>query len=131
MHRKYLSAHPCDTTEILYFRDKQATTLHCSNIPIGIQEWPDEKAVAFGNSPPETPMGKVIGGKLKFQEILESQGPKSDMVENLMNMLHCRDKYEFFSSTIIAKKVEYKVIYFKDIGQMKSLVEEHRNGANT
>lgn len=68
-------------------------TLHCSNRPVGFQEWPDDTAVAFSNSPPKTPLAKVTGGKLKFEEILENQEDKSILVENLMEMLQCRDKY--------------------------------------
>lgn len=76
-----------------YFREKQAKTIHCSNVPIGFQNWPCDTALGFGNSPPDTPLGKVVGGKLKFQDILEKQEDKNVLVENLMEMLNCRDKY--------------------------------------
>lgn len=78
---------------LYYFRDKQTKIIHSSNAPIGFQDWPSETALGLGNSPPETPLMKVVGGKLKFQKILETQHDKSALVENLMEMLQCRDKY--------------------------------------
>ncbi|KAJ6634722.1 Transport and Golgi organization protein 2 [Pseudolycoriella hygida] len=73
--------------------DKEARTIHCSNKPIGYQYFPNDTALAFGNSPPETPLQKVIGGKLKFLEIIQHQEDKDVLVNNLMEMLSCRDKY--------------------------------------
>ncbi len=54
-----------------YFSDQEARTIHCSNKPIGFQNWPSGIALGFGNSPPETPMAKVIGGKSKFEDIIK------------------------------------------------------------
>lgn len=77
----------------LHFSGQQDRTIHCSNVPIGFQDWPSDTTLAFGNSPPDTPLVKVIGGKSKFQEIVEKQEDKSALVDSLMAMLSCRDKY--------------------------------------
>lgn len=61
-------------------------------MPVGVQEWPCETVLGFGNSPPETPMAKVSGGKCKFQEVIDQQDDKDVLVEKLMAMLSCRDK---------------------------------------
>ncbi|XP_037041020.1 transport and Golgi organization protein 2 [Bradysia coprophila] len=71
----------------------EARTIHCSNVPVGLQEWPCDTVHGFGNSPPETPMAKVVGGKSKFQEIIAQHDDKDVLVENLMAMLSSRDKY--------------------------------------
>lgn len=79
----------------LLFSDKKAQTIHCSNVPIGLQDWPSDTALAFGNSPPNTPLQKVIEGQCKFQETIKHQEDKSALVDNLMAMLGCRDRYTF------------------------------------
>lgn len=73
--------------------NKDARTIHCSNTPIGFQDWPNCTPLGFGNSPPETPMAKVSGGVRKFEEIIKQTNDKDRLVENLMEMLSCRDKY--------------------------------------
>jgi len=75
-------------------QEKQARTLHCSNVPMGFKEWPCDKALGFGNSEPERPFEKVVGGISKFHEIIQNhQDDKNVLLENLMGMLSCRDKY--------------------------------------
>lgn len=101
---------------LLYFRDKKDDTIHCSNVPIGYQDWPSDMCLAFGNSPPETPLAKVIGGKCKFQEIVENQEDKSALVDNLMAMLSCRDKY--FINDFDCVSWLRIIIPFSDTGQM-------------
>lgn len=78
---------------LLYFSGDQDRTMHCSNKPIGYQEWPSNIAHGFGNSPPDTPLEKVTGGRCKFEEIINRKEEKTELVESLMTMLSCRDKY--------------------------------------
>lgn len=38
-------------------------------------------------------MAKVTGGRQKFEEIVKQSKDRDSLVENLMAMLSCRDKY--------------------------------------
>lgn len=70
--------------------------MNYSNVVNKIEEWPQQKVYAFGNSFSTTPLRKVCGAKLKFEEILskrQSHQTKDELVKDLMELLCNREKH--------------------------------------
>lgn len=64
------------------------------NVLNEIEEWPEEKIFAFGNSFTTTPLKKVCAAKRQFREILDlKHKSKDDLINDLMQLLCNREKH--------------------------------------
>lgn len=59
-----------------------------------IEEWPEQKVFAFGNSFTSTPLQKVCAAKKQFSSILDIEHEsKDELVKDLMKLLCNREKH--------------------------------------
>lgn len=69
--------------------------MHSSNAPKGFQAWPEDRPLAFGNTPPTVPLQKVQRGRDRFQDIVDNNNCSNTrdlLVLELMTLLKSRDK---------------------------------------
>lgn len=68
-------------------RDKLAKVFHCSNVGEQRHEWPSGRVLAFGNSPPHITLEKVKYGRKKFEDIVNQDLSRDDLISSLMDLL--------------------------------------------
>uniref|UniRef100_A0A1I8N4V7 NRDE protein n=1 Tax=Musca domestica TaxID=7370 RepID=A0A1I8N4V7_MUSDO len=65
----------------------------CSNVPPGLVHYKENSCYGFGNSLPSAPFEKVRYGRNRFEQIIDDKPPQSELVEQLMLLLKCKEKF--------------------------------------
>lgn len=59
-----------------------------------VQEWPQNEALAFGNSLAKQPLQKVTAGREKFRKIVENRNQsKDELIKHLTELLCDRERH--------------------------------------
>lgn len=91
-------------------RDKLAKVFHCSNVGEQRREWPSGRVLAFGNSPPKITLEKVKGGRKKFEDIVNQDLTKEELVSSLMKLL--KDPVRYRDQSILSVRISGFLIIF-------------------
>lgn len=67
--------------------------MHCCNAPSVAREWPTGQVLAFGNSPPPKTLEKVKAGRKQFEEIVNRDLTKDELVDSLMQLLQDGERH--------------------------------------
>ncbi|XP_073832740.1 transport and golgi organization 2 isoform X2 [Musca autumnalis] len=65
----------------------------CSNVPPGLVHYKENSCYGFGNSLPSAPFEKVRYGRNRFEQIIDSQPQQTELVDELMSLLKCKEKF--------------------------------------
>lgn len=79
---------------IFFHSAKSIQPTHYCNVNNTVYQWPQNEALAFGNSLVPEPLQKVKAGREKFRAIVNRPNQsKNDLVQNLIDLLCDRERH--------------------------------------
>lgn len=78
---------------LCFIRNEKSTIYHTSNAPLQNVSLPLDTHYGFSNSSLAIPLCKVINGKEKFKKIVAETTDKNTLVNNIMELLSCDEKF--------------------------------------